>query len=147
MGTSGLAVMKRILVPVDGSPASMEAVAVACILARRNKGKVYAVYVVEVHRSLPLDAELLPETQKGEEILDQAEQTADSLDYQVEGALLQAREAAAAVVDEAVERGIDTIILGIDYKRPLGEFQMGRTASYILKNAPCEVLICRRPAT
>jgi len=125
----------------------MDAVALACTLARRNKGKVYTVHVVEVHRSLPLDADLRLETQRGEGILEQAEKLADSLDYEVEGELLQARDAATAIVDEAVERGVDTIILGIDYKRPLGEFQLGRTTNYILKNAPCEVIVYRRPAT
>jgi len=141
-----LETMKRILVPVDGSQASLEAVALACSLAKRNKGKVYAVYVIEVPRSLPLDAELTLEAEKGEAILDQAEQVAEEMDFQLEGELLQAREASHAVVDEAIERGVDAIVLGMEYKRPLGEFQLGPTTQYILKHAPCEVWLCRRPA-
>ena len=137
--------MKTILVPTDGSGASMRALALACSIAKRNKGKVYLVHVIEVKRSLPLDAELEPEASEGERILLQAEKVADEQDFDVEGELLQAREAGHAVVDEALERGVDGIILGVEYKRPFGEFQLGRLPQYVLKNAPCPVWICRQP--
>ncbi len=135
--------LKNILVPVAGSQASMDALALACLLAKRNKGRVYAVYVIEVARSLPLDADLSPEAQEGEQILARAEQVADSLDYGVTGELLQARDAGHAIVDEAIERDVDGILVGMEYKRPLGEFQMGLTAQYMLRNAPCQVIVCR----
>jgi nucleotide-binding universal stress UspA family protein len=138
--------MKVILVPTDGSSASMRAVALACSIAKRNKGRVYVVHVIEVKRSLPLDAELEPEASEGERILLQADKAADEQDFEVQGGLLQAREAGHAVVDEAVERGVDAIILGVDYKRPVGEFQLGRLTQYVLKNAPCLVWICRQSA-
>ena len=137
--------LKRILVPSDGSAASMEAVALACNIAKRNKGKVHVVHVVEVRRSLPLDAELTPETARGEQVLTEAEKVADEQDFEVEGQLLQAREAGHAVVNEAIEQGIDAIILGVEYKRPLGDFELGRLTRYVLKNAPCHVWVCRHP--
>jgi nucleotide-binding universal stress UspA family protein len=137
--------LKEILVPIDGSEGSLDALALACLLAKRNKGTVYAVYVIEVARTLPLNAELTPEARRGEEVLTRAEQVADSLDFEVAGELLQARDAGHAIVDEAIERAADGIILGMSYKRPLGEFQMGRTAQYILKNAPCQVIVSRAP--
>jgi nucleotide-binding universal stress UspA family protein len=135
--------LKTILVPVDGSQASMDALALACLLAKRNKGKVYAVYVIEVARTLPLDADLNPEAQGGEQILARAEQVADSLDFAVTGELLQARDAGHAIVDEAIERDVDAIVAGIEYNRTLGEFQMGQTSQYVLRNAPCQVIVCR----
>lgn len=129
--------------PVDGSQASLEALALACLLAKRNKGRVYAVYVVEVARTLPLDADLSPEAREGEEVLARAEQVADSLDFEVTGELLQARDAGHAIVDEAIERDADGILFGIEHSRPLGEAQTGRTSQYILRNAPCQVVLCR----
>ena len=138
--------IKEILVPVDGSQASMDALALACLLAKRNKGSVYAVYVVEVARTLPLDAELSPEAKEGEEILARAERVAESLDIEITGELLQARDAGHAIVDEAIERGVDGIFAGIEYRRPLGEFQLGATPQYILRNAPCQVIIYRAAA-
>jgi nucleotide-binding universal stress UspA family protein len=138
--------LKEILVPVDGSRASLEALTLACLLAKRNKGRVYAVYVVEVARTLPLDADLSPEARQGEDVLTRAEQVADSLDFEVTGELLQARDAGHAIVDEAIERDVDAVLLGMEYKRPLGEFQMGRTSQYVLRHAPCQVVLCRSAA-
>ncbi len=135
--------LKNILVPVDGSQAGMDALALACLLAKRNKGKVYAVYVVEVARTLPLDADLSPEEAEGEEVLSRAEQVADSLDFEITGELLQARDAGHAIVDMAIEHDVDGVVAGVEYRRPLGEFEVGRTSQYILRNAPCQVIVCR----
>ncbi|MDE3096419.1 MAG: universal stress protein [Chloroflexota bacterium] len=140
-----LAGVRAILVPVDGSPASMGAVALACSIARRNKGKVYAVHVIEVKRSLPLDADLAEEASSGEDVLTRAERVAAEADFKLEGELLQAREAGHAIVDEAMERNVDLILMGAEHKAPLGEYQMGRLTQYVLKTAPCSVWLWRHP--
>ena len=134
------------MVPVDGSHASLQAVALACDIARKNKGMVYVVHVIEVKRTLPVDAELKPEAAAGEEVLARAEGVAREQDFDVEGEILQAREASHAIVDEAIERNVDLIILGMEYQRPFGEFQLGRVIQYVMKSAPCEVWVCRHPA-
>lgn len=138
--------IKTVVVPTDGSPASLEAVALGCGIAKRNKGKVYVVHVIEVRRSLPLDADLTPEAESGEDILSQAETIANDMDYEVEAELLQAREAGHAVVDEAVERKADLIILGVDFDQSLGGYQVGAVPAYVLKNAPCHVWLWRQMA-
>ncbi|MFQ5987630.1 MAG: universal stress protein [Dehalococcoidia bacterium] len=135
----------KILVPVNGERVDEEVIKLACTIAKRRKGKVYVVYVIQVARALPLDAEIEPETQKGEELLKRAERIADELDYQVETDLLQAREVGPALVDEACERCVDLIIMGINYKKRFGEFNLGSTVPYVLKNAPCRVLLWREP--
>lgn len=137
--------VRSILVPVDGSPASLDAVALACTIAKKNKGKVYAVHVIEVKRSLPLDAELSEEASSGEDVLTRAERTAADNDFRIEGELLQAREAGHAIVDEATERGVDLILMGAEHKAPLGEYQMGRLTQYVLRAAPCHVWLWRHP--
>ena len=136
---------KSVLVPVDGSPESLQAVEFACSMAKRTKGKVHVVHVIEVRRSLPLDAELVDEAQRGEEILGQAEKVAKRQDFEVEGDLLQAREAGHAIIDEAIERQADAIVLGVPFGRPFGEFELGRVPAHMLKTAPCEVILLRMP--
>jgi nucleotide-binding universal stress UspA family protein len=135
----------KLLVPVTGKKADDDIVRTACVLARRSKGKVYVVHVIQVSRALPLDAEVQPETQSGESVLANVEKIADVMDCQVETEILQARETGPAIVDEAVERGVDMIIMGLEYKKPFGEFDMGDTVPYILRNAPCRVLLWRGP--
>lgn len=133
------------MVPVNGSHASLQAVAVACDIARKNKAKLYVVHVIEVKRTLPLDAQLEQESAAGEDVLSQAGRVAREQDCDMEGEILQAREAGPAIVDEAIERGVDLIVLGMAYRQPFGEFQLGRIVQYVLKSAPCEVWVCRHP--
>ena len=124
----------------------MQAVALACDIAKRNKGKVYVVHVIEVKRNLPLTAEVEPEETAGDDILARAERVSHDQGYTVEGEILHAREASPAIVDEAIERGVDLIILGTGYQQPFGEFELGSVVQYVLKSAPCEVWLCRHPA-
>jgi nucleotide-binding universal stress UspA family protein len=137
---------KSLLVPVDGSEASMMAVEFACNIARRGRAKVHVVHVIEVRRALRLDADLTDEAQKGEEILTQAEMAARRQDYEVDGELLQARDAGHAIVDEAIERNADLIVIGVPYRRPFGEFELSRVPTQVMKTAPCEVVLLRMPA-
>jgi nucleotide-binding universal stress UspA family protein len=133
----------RILVPVNGNSTDDEAVALACEIARRGKASVYAIYVIEVKRTLPLDVDLPPEAAKGDTVLATAEHVADEFGVDLETEILQARDVGTAIVDEALERDVDLIVMGIGYKRKFGEFDMGRTAPYVLKNAPCRVWLAR----
>jgi nucleotide-binding universal stress UspA family protein len=48
-------------------------------------------------------------------------------------------------VDEAIERGVDLIVIGLSYKKKFGEFSLGSTVPYVLRNAPSWVIICREP--
>ena len=131
----------KILVPVTGTPVDDETMRLACQLAKKNKGKIWAVYVIAVKRSLPLDAEIRSETAKAEDILDHIATVAEEADYEVETDLLQAREVGPTIVDEAVERGVDLIIMGLSYKRRFGQFSLGSALPYVLQNAPCQVIL------
>jgi nucleotide-binding universal stress UspA family protein len=136
---------KKVLVPVNGSTVDEEAIRLSCRLAKKAGGKIYVTYVIQVDRTLPLDAEVRPQIERAEQVLGQAERIAEEEDCDVETDLLQAREIGPAVVDEAIERGVDLITIGISYKREFGEFSLGTIIPYVLKNAPCWVLICREP--
>jgi nucleotide-binding universal stress UspA family protein len=131
----------RILVPVSGARADDEAVRLACRLARRTKGKIWAVYVITVRRSLPLDAELDAEIKQGEDILNRAESVAEEQEYELETDLLQAREAGPTIIDEAVEHEVDLILMGVQYKKSFGQFSLGSVIPYVLRNAPGRVIL------
>jgi nucleotide-binding universal stress UspA family protein len=132
---------KKILVPVTGRPVDDETMRLACQLAKKNKGKIWAVYVIAVKRSLPLDAEIKSETARAEEILDHISTVAEEADYEVETDLLQAREVGPTIVDEVVEREVDLIIMGLSYKKRFGQFSLGNVLPYVLQNAPCQVIL------
>ncbi|MCR4394974.1 MAG: universal stress protein [Dehalococcoidales bacterium] len=134
-------IFRRILVPVTGTEADDETMRMACWIAKRDKSKLYAMYVITIKRSLPLEAEIESETRKAEELLDRMERIAEAEDYTVETDLLQAREVAPTIIDEAVERKVDLIIMGVKYQRRFGQFSLGNIVPYILKNATCQVML------
>jgi nucleotide-binding universal stress UspA family protein len=137
----------KILVPVTGSKVDGEAMKLACLLAKKEKekdkekGKIWAVSIVAIKRALPLDAEIDSEIKRAEEVLDQVQSIAEEEEVQIETDVLQAREVGSAIVDEAVERGVDLIVMGIIYKRQFGQFSLGDVVPYVLKNSPCPVIL------
>jgi nucleotide-binding universal stress UspA family protein len=135
--------LKKILVATSGSPTDQEVVRLACELAKKSKAEVYVVYVIEVNRSLPLDAIVESDISRAETILARAEDIAAENDYEVETDLIQAREAGPAIIDEARERKIDLILMGITYKKRFGSFNLGRAIPHVLEEAPCRVLLLR----
>ena len=135
---------ERILLPVSGNGCDEDALKLAVEIARgNNKAKIYAVYVIQVKRELPLDAEISQETAAAERVLHKLENLGKELKHGVEATLLQARDVGPAIVQEAVELGADLIVMQMDYKRRYGAFTMGETAPYVLKNAPCQVILAR----
>lgn len=139
------AIPEKILVAVSGSPLDMEIVHFACYQAKRAHGKMYAVYVIEVKRELPLEVDLPAEVEKGEEILQQAEEVARHWKQDMETEVLQARDAGTAIVEEAERRGVDLVVVGLRYRKKFDQFYVGSTVSHVLKNTPCRVTVCREP--
>ena len=135
----------RLLVPFNRTPASHRGLDVALSLADSEKdSRVYAVFVVEVDRRFPLDADLPDSSDEGERCLAEAEDLAQSHRTICEGEILQARDAGTAIVDEAVELGVDAIVLGVERGSEEGQvFEAGHTADFILRHAPCEVIVVR----
>lgn len=134
---------KNILVAINGTKVDEETVPLACSLARKSKGKVLVTYVIQIDRTLPLDAEVKPSVDRAEEALSAAEIYAEASNCEINTDLLQARAIGPALVDEINEKHADLIILGIEYETRFGEFTMGNIAPYVLKNAPCQVLVWR----
>lgn len=137
--------LEKILVAVSGKDADAEAVKLACDLAKKPKAKIYVVYVIEVKRSLPLDAVIESEIYKAEQALARAEDMASDMDYEVETDLIQGRDAGPALVDEAMEKEVDLVLMGFTYKKRFGVFNLGRVIPYVLEEAPCRVLLYREP--
>ena len=97
----------------------------------------------EVAKKLPLGAVMDEVVERGEKILDEVEQLATEAQLNVETELVQARDTGPALVDEAVEWGAELLVMGLPYKRRFGEFNLGKTVPYVLKNANCRVLLFR----
>jgi nucleotide-binding universal stress UspA family protein len=134
---------KKILVPIQGALIDLETVKVAGEIARRDNGTVYAVHVIEVDRSLPLEEPIQSALNRSVKICDQVDNIASESKYSIETEVLQARDAGPAIVDEAFEREVDLIFIGLKYKERFGEYSMGTFVPHILQHAPCMVCVYR----
>ena len=137
---------RRAVVALNGGPSDGRIVRLAAGIARQWKAQLVAVHVVEIDWTEPLDADIAGRSEEVQRVLDLAEQTAESCQYKIEPVLLQARDVGAALVDEASEQQADMMILGLPYRKRFGgDFAIGRTIPYVLKNAPCAVWVVREP--
>lgn len=137
--------VKRILVPVVGTHTDEDAVMLACSLSKKEKAEILLLYVIEVRRNLPIDAEMGEQIQQGERVLERVVHFADRIGCRVQTDLLQAREAGAAIVNEAVEREAQLIVMGVPYHERYGEYCVQPRAQYVLDHAECRVILAREP--
>ena len=137
--------LRRVLVPVSGGDSDEQAVRLACSLVEK-KGTVYLFNVLEVARDLPLDAPPQSDVERSDALLERMERVGHSEKRNVETEAVQAREAGPTVVNEAIERSVDAIVMGVDYSEARGEFELGSAVNYVLRRAHCQVWLSRGPA-
>lgn len=135
---------KNIVVPLAGTVVDPDVVRIAVTLGRTSKAQLLGVHVIEVRWNMPLDAVLEAELDRGEELLANAARIAEKAGGHIETELLQAREAAAAIVDAARERKADLILLGMPYRKRLGRTYVSKTVEEVYLGAPCAVLAYRQ---
>lgn len=137
---------RRAVVALSGHPNGQRLVRLVAEVARIHKAELIGVHVVEIDWSMPLDMDIAGRSEEIQRVLDVAEATAESVGMKLDPVLLQARDVGAALVDEAVEREADLLVVGLAYRTKFcGDFAIGRTIPYILKNAPCAVWVVREP--
>jgi nucleotide-binding universal stress UspA family protein len=139
--------VKLILAPLAGTAVDPDVVRVATTLAKPWKAQVLLIHVIEVQWNMPLDAVLDANTERGEVILDEALRLAEQAGVKVNSELVQARDAAAAIIDTARDRAADLIVLGMPYRRRLGRVYVGKTVTSVYVGAPCAVLAYRQEET
>ena len=132
-----------ILVPLKGNSADEEVMRWACAIARKSRKTIYAVNVVVVKQELALETELPEEVANGEKVLETATEIAQEFGIEIETGILQARSAGVAIVEEAIVRSAALIIMAVNYRNRKGDFNMGKTVPYVLKNAPCRIWVYR----
>ena len=142
-GNTGPAFRKAAL-GLNGGPTDELVVTLGCQLAKPTNAELVAIHVIEVDWSHELSDEMSGENDAASAVLDLAEGVAERFKVKLTGDLLQAREVAAALVDEAIEIGADAIILGLPYRKRFGgDFAVGATIPYVFTNAPCQVIVVR----
>ena len=133
----------RILLPVNRAHGYEDVLELARSFVQGGRGRIHAVYVIEMQLKYPLDAEVGEEILRGEESLAEIEHLAISGRLSLQGEIVQAREAGPAIVQEAANIPATLIIMGVDYGNNPSGFRMSTTADYVLRNARCPVILWR----
>jgi APA family basic amino acid/polyamine antiporter len=133
---------RRLLVPVAAGQPSDAAMDLACRLAAERGARIVALNVLEVPLELPIREELTEAERAANHELDEALAIGESYGVRTVGRLERARSAGPAIVAEAEARQAEIIILGSSRRRLTSRTAVfGATVDYVLKHAPCRVLV------
>jgi nucleotide-binding universal stress UspA family protein len=136
----------RILVPMKLGDIGEEMIATAIALAKERDATIEAITVVRVPRKYALEGELPAEVAaRVDSSLGEARALGIDHDVEVHADVVRARSIGHAIVDEATRRNADLIVLGSSPRWRRQSRFFSPTVDYLLRTAPCEVLIVAFP--
>jgi nucleotide-binding universal stress UspA family protein len=133
--------IKKILVPTSGTLYSERGIELACRLGEEQKAEIYLVNVIEVPRTLPLEAPMPDAEAKAEEILKEGETIVNLRGLQVKGEVRRGRVAGEEIIRAAKDWEADLVVMGIRSEIRMAQEILGRTSDLVLRRAPCEVIL------
>jgi basic amino acid/polyamine antiporter, APA family len=136
---------KRILVPMKIGIIGEEMVATAVKLASEHGAAVEALHVIEVPLNRELDAEMVERDERAVASLSEAKLLGNELGVEVIGTTIRSRSIGKAIVDHAHDTNADLIVLGSSPRWRRQSRFFSPTVDYVLRRAPCEVLIVAFP--
>jgi APA family basic amino acid/polyamine antiporter len=143
-GPAAVLEFRSILVPIAPGYASDEAMDFACRLAAERRASIVAFTAIEIPLDLPLDAELPEDVREANKQLDEARAIGDSYGVTVIGRIARTRNIGRAIVDEAVRRESEIIVMAGPRRVQLqrGRRQIfGDAVDFVLRHAPCRVMV------
>ncbi|HLB17498.1 MAG TPA: universal stress protein, partial [Gaiellaceae bacterium] len=131
---------RNVLVPVKPGRASEEAIDLSCRLAADRGASIAALSVIVVPLDQPLDTKLEEEERMADEALDVAAAIAELYGVKFTERLVRARHAGRAIVDDAIRRHSEIIVMGAP-RGGRGRGVFSDTVDFVLKHAPCRVMV------
>jgi nucleotide-binding universal stress UspA family protein len=133
--------IKKILVPTSGTLYSERGIELACRLGEEQKAEIYLVNVIEVPRTLPLEAPMPQAEAQAEEIIKRGEEIVSLRGLEGKGEVKRGRVAGEEIIRVAKDWEADLIVMGIRSEIRMAQEILGRTSDVILRRAPCEVIV------
>jgi nucleotide-binding universal stress UspA family protein len=134
---------RRALVPVTDGPEGELAVDLACRFASDRHAVVVALAAIEIPLDQPLEVPAREEESHAHALLERALAIGASYGVRIAPRTVRTRSAGDAILDEAARGGAEIIVLGLP---PLQTGKsLGRTIDFVLKHAPCRVMLASSP--
>ncbi len=135
-----------ILVPMKLGLIGEEMVATAVKLAQERGARIEALHVIRVPLDRPLEEEdWADEDERAAASLAEAQLLGADHGVEVAGETVRARSIGEAIVTEAERSGADLIVLGSAPRWRRQSRFFSPTVEYVLRKAPCEVLVVAFP--
>jgi nucleotide-binding universal stress UspA family protein len=145
---------KRILVPVDGSPASSRGLGEAIELGKDQGSEMLLIHVVDEWKvaagdiaAVNLEVGSRSLRQAGQALLGEAEARVRRAGVPVNTLLLEelGLSVGACIVQRAREWPADLIVCGTHGRRGVRRLLLGSDAEYLLRHTPVPILLVRAP--
>jgi nucleotide-binding universal stress UspA family protein len=142
---------KHVLVPVDGSTGSAEAIAKAADLAIACNCKVTAIYVVDPYAFSGVGADfsygqaeyLAAASKEAEEALASARRSFEGHGLKVATSMVEGHAIYRGILKTAEAMGADLIVMGSHGRRGLEKLVLGSVTSQVLSHTHLPVLVVR----
>jgi nucleotide-binding universal stress UspA family protein len=137
--------IKRLLVPVDGSKSSENAVRYACSIAEKFGSELLLLTVVPPPIILGVEAGIIdyrPLEESGKKVLENMRKIADSLGIR-SSVRLETGQIADTIINVAKEESVDLIVIGSRGLSRAKRFLLGSVSNSVSHHASCPVLIVR----
>jgi nucleotide-binding universal stress UspA family protein len=143
----------KILLPIDRSTFSEDAVGTVASLVRPERNQIHVLHVIE-HASVYLSADLVPhrvnETAKmksdeetdARALVDRAVEKLRRAGHTAKG-VVGSGDAKSVILDYAGKWGADLIVVGSHGLKGLGRMVMGSVSDAVVRNAGCSVQVVR----
>jgi nucleotide-binding universal stress UspA family protein len=133
--------IKRVIVPTSGTLYSERGIELACRLGEEQKAEIYLINVIEVPRTLPLDAPLNEAEANAGDVIKRGEEIVTLRGLPVKGEVKRGRVAGEEIIRAAKDYDADLIVMGIRSQIRMAQEILGRTSDLVLRRAPCEVIL------
>lgn len=146
--SSAMPRLRKILVPLDFSGQSRQALRWAIPLASQNKAKIFLVHVLPLpnYQAVELELPIPSPTEQRTAALKRLQTTAAAM---IPPGLLARHvvllgHAASQIVAAAEDHAIDLIVISTKGRSGLKRLLLGSTAEHVVRHARCPVLAIRR---
>jgi basic amino acid/polyamine antiporter, APA family len=136
---------ERILVPLKIGAIGEEVLATAIRLAEERGSTLSVLHVIRVPLELPLDAPMHEAEERASASIAEAKLLASEHDVAIEGEIVRSRSLGEAIVERAVERDVDLIVMGSAPRWRRQSRFFSPTVDYVLRRADCEVMVIAYP--
>jgi nucleotide-binding universal stress UspA family protein len=139
--------MKKILLPVDGSPGCQQALQIAEDLAKKFDSTITAFYVFDMHR-IPNELEYagyiekMYDTETKRDFLDKTVQYFQERGVKAEAKMVKG-DPASDIIDEAEKEGYDLVIICTKGMSAGKRFLLGSVTNKVVHHIKAPILIVR----